>query len=339
KREPTTLLGRGYSFAKPSKKINIELPDSYRKGHFWCFGTTRVGKTRIMENMVEQDIKKGYNVVVLDPKGDNDLFSKIVQVAFQTKRIEDLILITPVYPQYSAIVDPLAYYFLPEELVGHIVSGVSVGSGDAQFFFNIAYEISLVIVQALILIAKHEGSSPHFNLADVKARIDRAGLEELKLTIDSIGDEEAFQLSKEIDQIIQSPMDYYSKVTSSLRTALTELTSGNIGKIIGKAHENRFIHRLEDGEGVIVVVQLGALLTRKASYTLGKVILSMIQSFVGRIFHAQERTSIPLCIYIDEAQSVLYFGIEELFAKAGGAGIWVHGFCQSKAQIDAVLDP
>jgi conjugal transfer pilus assembly protein TraD len=336
KRESLTFVGKGFSFKAPEKEIMLTFPDSFRKGHFWCFGTTRVGKTRIMENMAEQDIRKNYNLAIIDPKGDNDLFTKIVQVAMETKRMDDLILVTPVYPKYSAIIDPLACYFMPEELVGHIVSGVEV-SGDARFFYNIAYEISLIIVQAFLIMARHENRKPSFNLSHVKSKIDRAGLESLKSEIDSIDDEEARQLSQEMAQIIQSPQDYYAKVTSSLRTALTELTSGNIGKIVGKADENRFIKRLENGQGVIMVVQLGALLTRQAAYTVGKVILSMIQSFVGRVFHSKGSVSPSLCVYIDEAQNVLYYGIEELFAKAGGAGVWMHAFCQSKSQIDAAL--
>jgi hypothetical protein len=126
-------------------------------------------------------------------------------------------------------------------------------------------------------------------------------------------------------------------VSSSLRVALTELTSGNIGKVIGKADENRFIKRLQEGKSVILVAHLGSLLTRKASKTLGKVLISMIQSFIGRVFSSGRILNPPLAIYIDEAQSVLYEGIDDLFAKAGGAGVWIHGFCQSVNQMYAEL--
>ncbi len=34
-----------------------------------------------MEHILEQDIHKGYSVVVVDPKGDIDLFSKITHLA------------------------------------------------------------------------------------------------------------------------------------------------------------------------------------------------------------------------------------------------------------------
>jgi type IV secretory pathway TraG/TraD family ATPase VirD4 len=117
--------------------------------------------------------------------------------------------------------------------------------------------------------------------------------------------------------------------------ALTELTSGNVGKIIGKADENRFIQRLEEGKGIILVVQLGSLLTKRAAYTAGKVIISMIQAFVGRVYSSGRNVTPSLVLHIDEAQSVLYQGIEDLFAKAGGAEVFIHGYCQSISQLYA----
>ena len=293
------MLGRGQKLNDPRHNLEIIMPDSDRNGHFWCFGTTRVGKTRVMENMVEQDIRKGYSVVIIDPKGDVDLFFKVVQVAFEEGRQEELMLVTPIFPAFSAIIDPLSYYFMPEELVGHIVSGVEVGK--EKFFYNVAYEISLIVVQALVLLAKNEGKLPLFNLNHVKNRISRSELEKLKSEIDTIDSEEAKQLSSDMQKILDSPPDYYGKVSSSLRVALMELTSGNIGKIIGKADENRFLKRLEEGRRVIMIVQLGSLITRKAAFTVGKVVISMIQSFVGRVFASGRKVSPPLCLYIDEA--------------------------------------
>lgn len=329
-KEKKTILGLGYSMDEPTKKTVISIPDDVRKGHFWCFGTTRVGKTRLIEGMVEQDIRKGYSVVIVDPKGDIELFSKVVQIAFEESRHEELILVTAIFPDYSALIDPLAFYYMPEELVGHIVSGVDV---KEPFFYNVAYEISMVIVQALLLKAKVEGRPHSFNLNEVKDKMSKEEIEKLLHEVQSIDLPEARQLEQDMLKIVNSPQDYYSKVSSSLRVALMELSSGNIGKIIGKADENRFIKRLESGKRVIMVVHLGSLLTRKAAFTLGKVVISMIQSYVGRVFSSGKTVNPPLALYIDEAQNTLYYDIEDLFAKAGGAGVWVHGFSQSVNQI------
>ncbi|MDE7034154.1 MAG: TraM recognition domain-containing protein, partial [Mucispirillum sp.] len=43
------------------------------------------------------------------------------------------------------------------------------------------------------------------------------------------------------------------------------------------------------------------------------------------------------CVYIDEAQSMLYGGIDDVFAKAGGAGLWLHCFSQSVNQIYSAM--
>jgi hypothetical protein len=176
--EPWTSLGRGVHLDKPDRIMDLGYPDSFRKGHFWCFGTTRVGKTRIMEHLIDQDIRKGYSVVAIDPKGDADLFSKIVQVAFDTNRQAELMLISPVFPEFSAILDPLSSYYMIEELVAHITAGVAIGR--EPYFFGVAYEVSLVVVQALIMLAIDAGSRGSFNLNDIKNHISHNDLEKLK---------------------------------------------------------------------------------------------------------------------------------------------------------------
>lgn len=335
KAEFYTHIGSGFHLDNPDKFIPLGFPDSNRKGHFWCFGTTRVGKTRAMENIIEQDIRKGYSVVAIDPKGDIDLFSKIVQVAFESGREDDLLLVNPVFPEYSATLNPLSTYFMVEELVAHITAGVAVGK--EPYFFSVAYEISLVVVQALLLLADCNNRNPVFNLNEIKQYISHQEIEKLKGRMDNIGTPEAHQLSLDLEKIIQTPPDYFSKVASSLRVALTELTSGSVGRVIGQTTENRFIGRLEQGKGVIMVVQLGSLLTKRAAYTAGKVIISTIQSFVGRRFSSDKMVDPPLALHIDEAQSVMYQGVEELFAKAGGAGVYIHGYCQSVSQLYAEI--
>ena len=40
-------------------------------------GTTRVGKTRLCEVFVRQDIHNGDVVIVFDPKGDADLLKRV----------------------------------------------------------------------------------------------------------------------------------------------------------------------------------------------------------------------------------------------------------------------
>ena len=335
KDEPFVNIGQGYNLDAPSQRIPINLPDKYRTGHVFGFGTTRSGKTRLIENMIESDIRKGYSVVLIDPKGDQDIFAKIIQVAAETGRLDDLMLINPIFPNISASINPLHYYYMPEELVGHLVSGVE--TGKEPFFYNVAYETSLIIVQAYLLLAKMETGSIRFNFNDVKNIVSHNDLQELLNRLKSVETEEAKAISMDLQKIVDSGQDYYNKVSSSLRVALMELTQGNIGELVGKARENRIIERLQSKKGVILVAQLGSLITRKSAFTLGKVIISMLQAYIGRVFASGEKVDPPLSVYMDEAQNVLYHGIDDFFAKAGGANVYLHGFCQSINQIFAEI--
>ena len=332
-----TYLGYGYNLQSPGKVKKISLKDSDRKGHLFGFGSTRIGKTRLIELMMEQDIRKGYSLVFFDPKGDIDIFSKIVQIAYEENRQDELCLVTPIFPDCSAKMDPLAYYYMPEELVSHVVSGIKA---KEEFFINIAYETTFVIVLSLLFFARIKNERPNLNFNSVKERASYTDLKNLEAQLkDYENDPEAEEILATLRQILASPQDYFSKVSSSLRTVLTSLSAGSVGAIIGKAKANNFIKRLEQGKRVILIVQTGSLLTRKTAHIVARVLLSMIQSFVGRIYLSGRTITPPLCVYMDEASNLLYMGVEDLFNKAGGAGVWIHAFTQSIADIEAELGP
>lgn len=314
----------------------IIVPDTDREGHIFTMGATRSGKTRLAEAMIEHDIRAGRSILWIDPKGDNAIFSKIVTVAREVGREGDLLFFSPVFPRYSVKIDPLSHYFMPEEVVNHVVSGVRVRE---EFYFNIAYEVTLVVVQSLMLISRSLGERPVFTFRRIKENIGYRELEGLRAQIAEIDDPEAGEVLMNLDQILSSPQDYFSKVSSSLRTVITSLSSGSVGEIIGKDPANRFIERLEAGESVILVVQTGSLLTRKTAHIMARVLLSMVQSFVGRTLGSHRKIDPPLAVYADEASNVLYFGIDDLFNKAGGAGVWLHMLTQSKQDLVAELGP
>lgn len=334
KNKKRTLIGKGFEIGSPKAAKNIWLPDSDRKGHLFCFGTTRIGKTKLIEHMIEQDIRKGYSVALFDPKGDINLFSKVVQVAFEENRQNELFLVAPIFPQYSVSIDPLAYYYMPEEIVSHVVSGIKA---KEEFFVNVAQETTQIIVLSLLLFAKINKTKPLINFNEIKDRASYTGLSELHADLETIKSDEAEEILASLRQILDSPKDYFAKISSSLRTILTSLSTGSVGQIIGRANANEFVRRLEKGKRVILVVQTGSLLTRRTSHIVARVLLSMIQSFVGRRYASGQKVTPPLAIYLDEASNLMYIGVEELFNKAGGAGIWVHAFTQSIADLEAEI--
>ncbi len=333
-------LGKVVDLAETDKmKVkDYHLNNSERGGHLGVLGTTRIGKTRLLEHLISQDIKAGHNVVALDPKGDIDLLSKIIQVAAESGRLDEVMVITPIYPQYSLKMDPLAYYYMQDELVDHVVSGMRV---KEEYFSNVASEISSVIVAGLIALSKIKDEPHRLNFNDIKIRSTHPALKKFSETLhafkqhnDSEISETVNEVLDNIEQILESPQDFFAKVSSSLRTTLTALTSSTTGRIIGKAYTNEFVKRFEQGKRVILICNTGSLLARRTAHIVGRVLVSMIQSTVGRFFASGRNITPPLCLYIDEGHNVLYKGIQELFNKAGGAGVWINFFTQSFAQME-----
>lgn len=324
-----TVIGRGIALDKPHREIQITIPDADRNGHFGCFGTTRTGKTKLTENLVEQDIKKGYNVVVIDPKGDIDLFARVVQSAAEAGRLEEILFLSPIYPDYSIMLDPLAYYYMEDELVDHVISGIKA---KEDYFIAIAYEVTQAVVNGLSLLAKRNGKRLNINFNDIKLRSDWHNLRSFKESLADLPESE--EIVTGIEQILNSPPDFFSKVSSSLRTTLSALTSGTTGKIIGKSLVNEFVKRFEEGKGVILFCNTGSMLARRTAHIIGRVLVSMIQSMIGRFYASGRKLNPPLCLHIDEGHNILYKGIEELFSKGGAANVYVHFYTQSIAQIE-----
>jgi len=316
---------------------------SYRGQHFGCFGTTGIGKTRLIMHMVVQDILAGLNVFVGDPKGDPWLFAKIVEAATAAGRLDEIIYINPIFPDISTRLNLLAYFYSPDELVDHIVSGVKARE---EYFINVAHEVSLSIILALLAKAREKGEKLNVNFYEIKKWCSYNSLAELKESLEHLrysDNPNVRRLAEDailtIEQILSSPQDFFAKVSSSLRTVLTALSSSSVGEVVGKATYNEFIRRLEEGEGVIVFCNTGSLLARRSAHIVGKVLLSMIQSAMGRFLATNRAFDPPLSIYLDEGHNFLYIGIEELFNKGRGAGVWINFFTQSLAQIEEYVGP
>jgi hypothetical protein len=324
---------------------DFSIPDRVRSGHFCCLGTTGTGKTKLMTYMICQDIGMGHNVAVLNPKSDpfgsdragNELLSYIVQACVQAGRLEDLLVVTPIFPDYSIELNPLRYYTVVDELIEHVISSVR---SKEEYYENVAAEVSTAIITSLIAQEQAKRREVVLNLQDIKQRVDYKSLQNLGDAIEffrNFPDEAVRGKIEEalltIRQIGQSPQDFFAKVSSSLRTVLTTLTTSTTGKIIGRARSNEFVERVEAGEGVVFVCNTDSLLATRASHIINRVIVSMIKTMAGRINAEGKVFERPLAVYLDEGHNVLFRGIEELFNKGRSAGIYIHFFTQSLAQM------
>ena len=341
KKRMFTTIGKGFSLddLKEENFKDINLNNDYRKGHIIGFGTTGAGKSRLIENMCEQDILEAGNcVVIIDPKIDNGLLSRVYQSAVRSGNEKAFMLLSPVHPKISIKINPMSNYFMDEEIIGHIVSAVET-SGDV-FFYNIALEVSTAIVKSRLLIKKYTGDTTPLNFREIYKYVGYEGLTTLKDNLEKITNSRDAELEDMIiliNNVIGSNADYFAKVVSTLRTTLTQMSTGSIGAIFGGATKNRFIDMLENDEKVILYVQTPSMLSKKTSDITAKVCLSMIQSCIGRKAVADETFKHGLSIYIDEVSNTLFQGIENLFNKSRSRNTRITALSQNYADfIDAV---
>lgn len=121
-----------------------------RNGHCLCLGTTRVGKTRLEEVLVAGDIRRGDNVViVIDPKGDGDLFRRMYSEAKRADREEDFYFFHLGYPEHSCRYNPVGEFQRITEVAGKTTSQLG-DDGSSAAFKAFSWRFVNVVAMALV---------------------------------------------------------------------------------------------------------------------------------------------------------------------------------------------
>lgn len=134
---------------------NVEMKDSLvfmnlsdRVGHTLVLGTTRVGKTRLAELLISQDIHRNEVVIVFDPKGDIGLLRRIVAEADRANRLQDLNVFHLGYPHLSCRYNPIGRFTRITEVATRIANQLP-SEGEAAAFREFAWRFVNVIARAL----------------------------------------------------------------------------------------------------------------------------------------------------------------------------------------------
>ncbi len=124
-----------------------------RGGHTLVLGTTRVGKTRLAEILITQDIRRGEVVIVFDPKGDADLMRRMYAEAQRSERAEDFCLFHLGFPQFSARYNAIGNFARITEVATRIASQLP-GEGNSAAFREFAWRFVNIIAQALVALGR-----------------------------------------------------------------------------------------------------------------------------------------------------------------------------------------
>ncbi len=124
------------------------LAAAARAGHMLVLGTTGVGKTRLAELLVTQDIRRGDTVLLFDPKGDADMLLRMYIECLRADRLDEFYVIHLGYPDQSGRYSPVARFGRITEVATR-VSGQLEGGGNSAAFKQFAWRFVNIIARAL----------------------------------------------------------------------------------------------------------------------------------------------------------------------------------------------
>ncbi|WP_416391773.1 type IV conjugative transfer system coupling protein TraD [Alloalcanivorax xenomutans] len=139
-------------------ETDVSLPLGERVGHTLVLGTTRVGKTRLAELCITQDIRRKVNgeyevVIVFDPKGDADLLKRMYVEARRAGREGEFYVFHLGWPDISARYNAVGRFGRISEVATRIAGQLS-GEGNSAAFREFAWRFVNIIARALVELGR-----------------------------------------------------------------------------------------------------------------------------------------------------------------------------------------
>ena len=225
----------------------LVLPFSELVGHVLIGGTTRSGKTRLLEVIVCEAIRAPGTVVVIDPKGDADLLIRAASQARRTGR--EFRFFSPAFPHASRTFNPFSTCENTTELAARVQALMPGGGAMAKDPFFTEYPLAIIErLGAAQAAVGDKWSIEGLNavttlvppLEDLIAKYlhrvvferggDIAPLKELKAEYAQSGKRDL--LADALIDDHDKPRDHFQKVTANLTPAFRGVTGGDMGRLL-----------------------------------------------------------------------------------------------------------
>jgi len=295
--------------------------------HTFVVGTTRVGKTRLLEVIATQDIHNGNVVIVFDPTGDGDLLARLYTEAKRAGREGQFQVFHLGFPDQSVSYNPVGSYSRITEVATRI-AGQLPNEGNSAAFREFAWRYVNVIAKAL-----DDMSEPinYQNLLDSGSDIDglltrylayvaaEAGIESWEKRIEAIvlsdaklppqlkgRDRSAWasvecyreseldtQTANSLIKTFEHDKSHFDKLVASLFPLLEKLTSGPAAQLLSPSDDDMTAsNRLNWGQvikrGGIVYVGLDALSDPDVASAVGNAMFADLTSVAGSLYKERQ---------------------------------------------------
>ena len=293
-----------------------------RVGHKVVLGTTRVGKTRLCETMIVQDIHRGDVTIAFDPKGDADLMIRMYVEAQKSER--PFYMFHLGFPEYSCRYNPIGDYGRITEVATRIANQLP-SEGQSAAFRDFVWRYVNVLTKTmeglsikpsyeniytsavnmdelagdyfkLILDRSHPGWEKEFEAFDMPESEAKSAvktgrnIDTMKLGSFLKSKKHTEPLIDQLGGILSNDRSYFEKLVSSLYPLLEKLTTGEVAKLISPDSSNLSDSRpIMDWRKVmesnaVVYIGLDSLSDAEVAGAVGNAMFADLTSLAGQIY-------------------------------------------------------
>jgi conjugative coupling factor TraD (TOL family) len=306
------------------EEIHVTMPLSGRVGHTLVLGTTRVGKTRLAEILITQDIRRGDVVITFDPKGDADLMIRMYVEARRAGR--PFYMFHLGFPHISARYNPIGSFSRITEVATRTADPLP-SEGNSAAFKEFVWRFVNVLAKAMTTLGERPDFQSiyayavdteslavrYFNwwldrvrpgwqaeVADLESAQARALGEAAKKSGRSLHTVAILGFIRDNDlrdpvadalrSVLSNDRTYFEKLVSSLYPLLEKLTTGKIADLISPNYAALDDPRpIIDWMGIInqsavVYIGLDSLSDHEVAGAIGTAMFADLTSVAGQIY-------------------------------------------------------
>jgi len=318
----------------PAGKRLIYLNEEDLSTHTLLLGTTGVGKTVLMSNVVCQFIRNGWPIFSFDFKGDEDLLKAAYLTACHCGREKDFIIFNPTAMRNESgwmselgtcSYNPSVSIKSPEDLT---IAELRASSGKVANSVDFWAKVQEGYIRNLNY-AMH-GTGKAFSARDKYIALLRP--DAMQTLIDETRNYESRVYWENILMNWQRKPDIYEQNVSGTRMFYEKMGTGSYAKML-----NTYTPDLSVVEAYstnkIVWNLLPSMAMGGDARTLAKLQLSEILTLAGQV-QSTSQIKRPCLVLIDEARHAIFEAFADALAQGRSAGFWIFMGLQSIKQID-----
>ncbi len=304
------------------RRFGIKLDD--RRRHMYLVGKTGMGKSTLMENMMLQDIQKGFGIGLVDPHGD--LAEKIIDF-IPANRINDVVYFNPADTDY-----PIGFNILEvkNEEQKHLVAAGLMGVFKKIWPDVWSARMEYILNNTLLALLEYPGSTLlgiNRLLSDKKYR-NRVVRQVKDPVIKSFWQIEFASYNER----------YAQEAVASIQNKIGQFLSANvIRNMVAQVKSTVDVRKIMD-EGKILIMNLSkGRIGEDNSRLLGGMLITKIQLAAMERVDTPEKDRRDFFLYVDEFQNFATPSFANILSEARKYRLSLIMAHQYIAQLDEVV--